>query len=425
MSKSGEISRPRLKLIIFSRPQPAVLESELGQYEQILLDASSTEISLDVERYIFAKVAELASEQSLPEEMVARVQQNLLAGADGTFLWVGFVTSELQGRSSSRIDGVLRHIPKGLGGIYQRFLQQIEDKEALVPILQRVILAARPLSLEELTVATGIRAAASLSAMQVTKNRLRFGGLLVKVEGDSVNLVHESAKEFFQSDQAKFKGIDMFHVSQDTHRTLMQTCLSHVERGYGNVERIHEISGHDSFLSYASQYWPLHFHHAFHAIDVQSEFSRPFFRVDSLVRDEWWKVYWEQEKNGGSPPSFTLLHLAAYFGNVPWAKLLISKHARPISRKDNYGRTPLSWAVNQGHREMVELLLDHGAQVNFKRPKHVDGNSYRGHWTIQRCRVCAAQTRRRPRGQGGVWRYGHAIDASNPGELERHDAGTT
>ena len=366
LSKSGEKARPRLKLIILSRPQPAVLESKLGQYQQIQLDASDTEISHDIERYIFAKVAELASEQNLSEEMVAQVQQTLLAGADGTFLWVGFVANELQGRSWSKIDEVLRHVPKGLGGIYQRLLQQIGDKEALVPILQWVVLAARPLTLEELTVAAGIKTAGTLPATQVTKNRLRFGGLLVKVEGDVVNLVHESAKEFFQSDQVNIKGINMFHMSQDTHRTLMQTCLAHVERGYGNPGRIHEMSGHETFLSYASQYWPVHFHHAIHVTDAPSEFSRPFFRVDSPIRDEWWKVYWEQEKNGGSPPSFTLLHLAAYFGNVPWAKLLISKHARLISRKDNYGRTPLSWAVNQGHREMVELLLDHGARVNFK-----------------------------------------------------------
>ncbi|KAE8133631.1 hypothetical protein BDV38DRAFT_296018 [Aspergillus pseudotamarii] len=366
LSKSEGKERPQLKLIILSRPQPAVLETKLGRYQQIQLDTSDTEISHDVERYISAKVAELASEQNLSEEMVTQVQRTLLAGADGTFLWVGFVAKELQGRSWSKIDEVLHHVPKGLGGIYQRLLQQIGDKEALVPILQWVVLAARPLTLEELTVAAGIKTAGILPATQLTKNRLQLGGLLVKVEGDVVNLVHESAKEFFQSDQVNIKGINMFHMSQDTHRTLLQTCLAHVERRYGNPGKIHERSDHDPFLSYAIQYWPVHFHHAIHVIDPQFEFSRPFFRVDSPIRDEWWKVYWEQEKNGGSPPSFTLLHLAAYFGNVPWAKLLISKHARLISRKDNYGRMPLSWAVNQGHREMVELLLDHGARVNFK-----------------------------------------------------------
>ncbi|CAI6098229.1 unnamed protein product [Clonostachys chloroleuca] len=365
-SKAGEQSRTRLKLIILSRPQPAILENKLSHFKQIQLDSPDTQISYDVEKYIFAKVAELASEQNLSDEMVAQVQHMLLAGADGTFLWVAFVANELQGRSWSRIDEVLRQVPKGLGGIYQRLLQQVGDKTALLPILQWVVLAARPLTLEELTVAAGIKAVGTLSAIQVTTNLLRLGGLLVKVEGDVVNLVHESAKEFFHSEQVNIKEIDMFRMSSDTHRSLMQTCLLHIECGYGSPGSVRRTSGHDSFLSYASQYWPIHFQHAIPVIDASPEFSRPFFRVDSPIRDEWWKSYWEQEKNGGSPPSFTLLHLAAYFGNVPWAKILISEHPRLISRKDNYGRTPLSWAVNQGHRHMVELLLGHGARVNFK-----------------------------------------------------------
>jgi ankyrin repeat domain-containing protein 50 len=366
LSNSREKSRARLKLILLSRPQPAMLESKLGQYQQIKLDDSDTEISHDVERYIFAKVAELASEQNLSEEMVAQVQQALLAGADGTFLWVGFVANELQGRSWDKINEILHRVPKGLGGVYQRLLQQIDDKEALVPILQWIVLAARPLTVGELTVATGIKPSGTFPATEVIKNRLRFCGLLVKIEGDVVNLVHESAKEFFQSDHVNIKGISMFRMSQDTHRTLMRTCLAHVERGYGTPRRIDERSGHNSLLSYASQYWPLHFHHAIDVIDATSEFSRPFFQVDSPIRDEWWKFYWDQEKNGGNPPSFTLLHLAAYLGIVPWAKMLISEHARLISRKDNYGRTPLFWAVNRGHRDIAEVLLDHGARVNAK-----------------------------------------------------------
>ncbi|KAH8423978.1 ankyrin repeat domain-containing protein [Aspergillus melleus] len=298
--------------------------------------------------------------------MVAQVQQALLAGADGTFSWVGFVANELQGRSWHKINEIIDRVPKGLGGVYQRLLQQIDDKEGLVSILQWIVLAARPLTVDELTAATGIKASGTLTAAEVTRIRLRLCGALVKIEGDVVNLVHESAKEFFQSDQVNIRGISMFHMNQITHRSLMQACLAHIERNYGSPRKIGERYSHGSLLPYAIQYWPVHFHHAFDVIDTPSEFSRPFFKVNSLIRDDWWKDYWEQEKNGGNAPSFTLLHLAAYLGNVAWAKLLISEHIHLISRKDNYGRTPLSWAVNQGHRDMVELLVDHGARVNVK-----------------------------------------------------------
>ncbi|KAJ4855810.1 ankyrin repeats (3 copies) domain-containing protein [Trichoderma breve] len=344
LSKSEEKERPRLKLILLSRPQPAILERSLGQYEQIKLDASGTEISRDIETYIFAKVAELAYDQNLSEEQIAQVQKALLAGADGTFLWVGFVANELQGRSWDKMNEILHRVPKGLGGVYQRLLQQIEDKDALVPILQWVVLAARPLTLDELTAATGIKGSGNFSATDVIRNRLRLCGLMVKIQGNVVNLVHESAKEFFQSNQVNIKGISRFRMSHDTHRSLMRTCLEHVERGYGSPGNMKERSAKYPLLTYASQYWP----------------------VESPIRDDWWKFYWEQEKNGRNPPKFTLLHLAAYLGNVSWAKLLIKESSRAISRKDNYGRTPLSWAVNRGHRDMVELLLDHGARINVK-----------------------------------------------------------
>lgn len=366
LSGTAKESRPRLKLVFFSRPQPAILGNRLGQYQRIKLDESEKEVSNDVKRYIFAKVEELADEQQLSEDMILQVREALLAGAEGTFLWVGFVANELKGRSWSKINDILSSIPKTLGGVYQRLLQQVEDKEKLVPILQWIVLAARPLTVDELTVAAEIEPHGTLSPTDVVKKQLVSCGLMVKVEGTVVNLVHESAKEFFQSGQVNVEGIDMFHMTRHTHRALMRKCLTHVERSYSAPESAGENSHLDVISDYASLYWPEHFQHAGDSIDGKSEFTRPFFRDDSTIRERWWTFYWEQQKNGGDAPSFTLLHLAAYLGNITWAKILLSQHGRPISRKDNYGRMPLSWAVNRGYREMVELLIDNGARVDSK-----------------------------------------------------------
>ncbi|KAK9423700.1 putative NACHT domain-containing protein [Seiridium unicorne] len=358
---------PRLKLIVFSRPKPAILDTKLGRYLQIKLDEADLDVAHDVNTYIVAKVAEISSEQGLSKEMATQVQQALLAGADDTFLWVGFVANELEGRNWDQIQEILHSVPKSLGGVYQRLLQQLDDKEQLIPILQWVILAARPLTMQELTVAAGIQPSGSLSTIEVTRARLRQCGLLVKIEAGVVNLVHESVKEFFQSDQVNIHGIDMFHMNRNTHRALMRTCLAHVERGYGTSSKVQGTApSQDPLLQYASLYWPVHFQHAMDVIDARSDFSRTFFHGSSPIRNKWWKFYWEHDKNGGNPPSFTLLHLAAYLGNVLWAKMLISKHARLVSRKDNYGRTPLQWAVSQDHLEMVQLLIDSGAPVNGK-----------------------------------------------------------
>ncbi|OBT76494.1 hypothetical protein VF21_03943 [Pseudogymnoascus sp. 05NY08] len=356
--KSEETQTPSLKLILLSRPQPALLESKLGRSHRIKLDESDMEVGKDVEKYISAKVAELASEQTLSEDMLLHVWQALMAGAEGTFLWVGFVADELKGRSWHKIKDILRGVPKGLGGIYQRLLQQVEDKEKLVPILQWIILAARPLTVDELTVAAEIKASNDLTPTEVMKDRLASCGLLVKIDGDVVNLVHESAKEFFQSDQVNIEGISMFHMNHSTHRTLMRTCLALIEGSYKSPGSINDASLHNTLLAYASLYWPEHFRHAFDLIDTPSEFSRQFFRTESPVREDWWRFYWDQEQYGGAPPSFTLLHLAAYFGNLAWAKMLL-KQITMAGRR-------FSGPPSGGHRDVVELLLDHGSGINSK-----------------------------------------------------------
>ncbi|KAH8717928.1 Vegetative incompatibility protein HET-E-1 [Beauveria bassiana] len=370
ISKHGEATSAHLKVILLSRPRPELLESKLGHYRRIKLDDADVEIAQDVEKYIFAKVAELASEQSLSEDMLLQVRQKLMAGAEGTFLWVGFVADELKGKSWHKIVQILQRLPKGLGGIYQRLLQQVEDKEKLVPVLEWIVLAARPLTVDELTAATRTTASNDLTSTEVMKSQLKSCGLLVKIEGEVVNLVHESAKEFFQSDQVNVEGINMFYMNHATHQKLMRACLKLIEESYTSLDGVSDKAVRTALLPYASVYWPEHFRHV---NDNSSELSRQFFQAESLVRKQWWELYWDQEQYGGAPPSFTLLHLAAYFGDISWARTLIHHYGSDrtsltnlLSRKDNYGRTPLFWAATQGHKDMVELLLDHGARINSK-----------------------------------------------------------
>ncbi|PGH35704.1 hypothetical protein GX50_01417 [[Emmonsia] crescens] len=371
--ETQEKPRACLKVILLSRPQPGLLESKLRRFRRIKLDDSDMEVGKDVERYISAKVAELASEQILSEDKLLQVRQALMASAEGTFLWVGFVADELQGSDWPKITEILRVVPKGLCGIYQRLLQQVEDKEKLVPILQWVVLAARPMTLDELAVAAEIKASNALTPAEILKGRLASCGLLVKIDGDVVNLVHESAREFFQSDQVNIEGINVFHMNYTTHRALMRTCLALIEGSYKSPGSISNASLHNTLLTYASLYWPEHFRHAFNPVETRSEFSRQFFRAESPVREDWWRFYWDREQYGGAPPSFTLLHLAAYFGNLAWAEMLLKHYAsdgvlfrRHASRKDSYGRTPLFWAATRGHEDVVKLLLDHGVNINSK-----------------------------------------------------------
>ena len=56
----------------------------------------------------------------------------------------------------------------------------------------------------------------------------------------------------------------------------------------------------------------------------------------------------------------TPLTNAALRGHKEIAELLISKGA-DVNARDKSGFTPLNWASNQGHTAVVELLKMHGA----------------------------------------------------------------
>lgn len=65
----------------------------------------------------------------------------------------------------------------------------------------------------------------------------------------------------------------------------------------------------------------------------------------------------------------TLLHYAAIHGRTDILEQLINKHA-DINAKDEFGYTPLDYAVVNGNAEAVaeavKVLLQHGADVNAK-----------------------------------------------------------
>ncbi|CAK6977873.1 LOW QUALITY PROTEIN: histone-lysine N-methyltransferase EHMT1a [Scomber scombrus] len=63
---------------------------------------------------------------------------------------------------------------------------------------------------------------------------------------------------------------------------------------------------------------------------------------------------------------FTCLHLAAKLGHYDVVHHLISKASKHINCQDDGGWTPITWAIEYKHKELVHLLLTRGADVNIR-----------------------------------------------------------
>lgn len=63
----------------------------------------------------------------------------------------------------------------------------------------------------------------------------------------------------------------------------------------------------------------------------------------------------------------TALLAAADSGHEGVARLLIEHGANVNFRDDCYGMTPLHWAAERGYEALAKLLVDHGADVNAQK----------------------------------------------------------
>jgi ankyrin repeat protein len=65
---------------------------------------------------------------------------------------------------------------------------------------------------------------------------------------------------------------------------------------------------------------------------------------------------------------YTPLGLASFFGHLETVKFLLTKNAdvHQLSRDGQFNNTPLHAAIAGDHKEIVEILLKHGANVNAR-----------------------------------------------------------
>lgn len=397
-TKFDKTSTCHLRLIIVSRELPDFILEALSNFPRIRLDAdAANEVNNDICRFIQVKVDELSRYRQYPEPLRRYVKDVLLNRAAGTFLWIGIVAKELSKYTSSEVEKTLELFPPGLEALYARMLLQINEhrRENAAKILRWVVMAIRPLTLTELGTAIETRARHSLGlgCVEAVRDQVSYCGYFLTIKNDEVGLIHQSVKEYLlRKTPDPDPKLEVFRINEEkVNLEIARKCMDYLQNGFlaaGEFSheamhgRLKDTPGLTTFplLSYAALHWPEHTRFLSSAVDVV-DLSLPFFKEKSPVRESWLKTYWATKEHGDLPGSFSLLHLAAYFGIVPLTAKLLFKKSRinrlrlygsgnerdsSVNKRDSNDQTALHWAAKGGHSAVVQLLLENGADIEVK-----------------------------------------------------------
>ena len=296
-AKTDRSSPCRLNLLIVSRGLPDFIPNLLSNFQCISLDLdASAEVKNDINIFIEAKVEELSRRQQYPEALRVHVAKAFRKRAQGTLLWIGIVAKALSEYKVTEVEKALDLFQPGLDELYARILLQIHSgrREIAARILRWVVMAVRPLTLSELSLA--IEPTVDPSIVTNRDERIRdqisycgnflvfkhytgleeglsigsFGGVasykrLGEYKVVRVGLIHQSAKDYLLRKRRDSNPVlEDFRVKEDVaNLEIVRRCLDYLQSGAlerlnSKILREGEYLSCSSLLSYAVIHWHEH-----------------------------------------------------------------------------------------------------------------------------------------------------------------------
>ncbi len=245
--------------------------------------------------------------------------------------------------------------------------QTKDQRELAKQVLSWITCAKRPFTTLELQHALGVEVGESEldeeNFSQIEDIVSVCAGLVTVDEKSAIiRFVHYTTQEYFERNQTKW-----FPHAQTNLTTICVSYLSFGRFESGICQNDDEFERRlqsNKFYDYAAHNWGHHARAASTSCQGVIEFLQKQAHVEasSQVLMASKRYLDEVEYSQKGPKQMTGLHLAAFFGVGNAVQgLLDSNHP---DFKDSYGRTPLLWAAERGHANVVKLLLEQGAELN-------------------------------------------------------------
>ncbi|KAK1703408.1 hypothetical protein BDP67DRAFT_451374, partial [Colletotrichum lupini] len=281
----------RLKVIIKSRPY-ARIQRSLQKLETSVpaihlrgdSESQLRKISGEIGVVIRHRVRSIAEARLLEPHEIELLEQSLSNSQHRTYLWVklalDYIEDRLESLTNKSIQAVLRSVPEKLDGLYEKILDRSANKERARKVLQIILAAFTPLSLDEISTALCIEKEHSRGSQLIKEPTHRLQsylreicGLFVTVVDGSVYLLHETAREFLirNSDSVGLDAHDETYKStwlhsitlRESHLVVAKVCVWYLMKKDFDISN--DKGSEWEMATYTSRYWARHLN----SIDAQ------------------------------------------------------------------------------------------------------------------------------------------------------------
>ncbi|RDW73350.1 hypothetical protein BP6252_07257 [Coleophoma cylindrospora] len=380
--------------ICFTCRHYPIITIEFG--EEICVEQENNE---DIATYVRSRL----KDDSLIKNEIRNI---IIENASGIFQWARLVVDQVEnmykdGELVQKIKETLRSIPSDLSSLYRTLfegvLQDEETRETTLGFIEWILFATRPLSLDELRFATAITPTLQYTSLQ----QCRDEGILIDNNNDferrvrkmtrglaevrdqagksTVQFIHQSVNDFLVETGLQILYMDnwqSFDLARGkAHYHLSRSCIRYIDMEemayFDNVElatphsRSWEQETEFPFLQYATNSWVAHTAKEEESGIIQEDLLHYFRWPSNDLIHRWAKIInlFKPLQFDYVPRKLTLLHIMSRYG-LKTPLLSVFKTAGytnvDIDLKDQDGRSPLSWAAENGHEAVIKLLLATG-----------------------------------------------------------------
>ncbi|KAK5993626.1 Vegetative incompatibility HET-E-1-like protein [Cladobotryum mycophilum] len=381
-----EAHRCRLKFLITSRPYDDLeaafkRHTKRSSYLRVDGDDKVMEIGREINFVIDIKVEEFTEDFSENHRKI--LSERLKAMDNRTYLWLHLTFDIIKKRRSffskaSRIQDLLNSVPTRVSEAYETILNHtsddLDDQLMTKGLLEIILAATRPLTLEEANHALTLRVAKGDFPSQVAINDelwpkegfktvvKNLSGLFITVCDSRLSFIHLTAREFLTDTNKQGKWHGRFPVQQ-SHATMSISCIRYLSAvDPGTLHGELEIVGKDfPFLPYALTNWSSHYNSQ-HDAGRQNlcESARKLCDTSEGRGNQLVQMYcqsntmfWVMEEES----DYTQLNLACGLGLTPVVRQILNGLNMDPGYAEIYFRA-ISAAAWQGNADVVRCLLE-------------------------------------------------------------------